>query len=348
MTFGFLDSYIANPYLRALVIVIGVFIILKLFVFIVEKIISRFTKKTKTNLDDIIVSKSSKPISIILILIGLRLALNEFNIAQRVQEIMQNLIYSAIIVFAGYVVYVIIDNFLNVFWKKLSKKTKSDLDDSLSSLVHSILKAAWIVFVLLYILDLWGIQIGPFLAGLGIGGIAIAFALQESLSNIFGGISVIIDKTIKVGDVVYVKDDIKGEVLNVGLRSTKVRNWDNEVIIVPNSIIANSKIQNLGQPELKSRVVINFGVAYGSDINKVKKIVLGELKKIKNVSKEPEPVVRFMNMGDSALEFVAQFHVDSFEFRIGAIDEANTKIYNALNKNGIEIPFPQMDVHVKK
>ena len=75
---------------------------------------------------------------------------------------------------------------------------------------------------------------------------------------------------------------------------------------------------------------------------------MGEILKLKNISKEPEPVIRFLEMGDSSLNFKAYFHVESFENRIDAIDEANTKIYNALNKNNIEIPFPQIDVHMDK
>ena len=88
--------------------------------------------------------------------------------------------------------------------------------------------------------------------------------------------------------------------------------------------------------------------AYGNNIEKVKEIVIKEIKKIKNLSDEPKPVVRFLEMADSSLIFKAYFYVDSFKYRIFAIDEANTKIYNALNKSKIEIPFPQMDVHLKK
>jgi len=113
--------------------------------------------------------------------------------------------------------------------------------------------------------------------------------------------------------------------------------------------LAESIIQNVALPEPKSRVVIRFGVAYGSDIDKVKKIVLKEIRSVANiVLDDPEPKVSFRKMGDSSLDFKALFYVDDYGDRFDAIDEANTKIYNALNKSGIEIPFPQMDVHLKK
>jgi MscS family membrane protein len=342
------EQYISNSYLRALAIIFLVFVFLKLVVFIIERVLLSATRKTKTDIDDKIIEKSSKPISAIILLFGLRLAINEFAIPEFVMNAVAKIIYSFMIIFGGYIAYVIIDLVIIAGWKKISIKTKSKIDDSLASLTHSFLKVIWIVLVFLYVLHLWGIQIGPFLAGLGIGGIAIAFALQESLSNIFGGISIILDKTVKKGDIIYLDAETRGEILDVGIRSTKINTFDNEVVIVPNSIVANSKVQNIGQPEPKSRVVVPFGVAYGSDVNKVKKIVMTEIKKIKHFVNEPEPVIRFLEMADSSLNFKVFFYVDSFENRYSALDEANTRIYNALNKAGVSIPFPQMDVHLKK
>ena len=177
---------------------------------------------------------------------------------------------------------------------------------------------------------------------------AIAFAMQESLSNIFGGISIILDKSIRIGDLITLDDKTTGKILKIGLRSTRIKTFDNEAIIIPNSKLANGNIHNIAQPEPKLRVVIPFGVAYGSDINKVKRLVLLEIKKVKHFVDDPEPSVKFLEMADSSLNFKAFFFVDSFENRFGAIDEANTRIYNALNKAKIEIPFPQVDVHLKK
>ena len=101
-------------------------------------------------------------------------------------------------------------------------------------------------------------------------------------------------------------------------------------------------------PDPITRVVVPFSVAYGSDIEKVKKIVMKEIVEVKNYVEEPEPAVRFIEMGDSALIFKAYFYVNTFDIRLSSLDEANTRIYNALNKAKIEIPFPQMDVHLKK
>lgn len=343
-----LEQYISNQYIRALVILIGLFVILKLSVFLTEKIILRLIKKTKTDLDDKIIEKSSKPFSILIFLIGFLIAIEELPFQENVHKMISKVIFSIVIIVGGYIVYFILDLIIARGWKKFSIKTKSRIDESLSSLFHNMLRISWLVMAFLYLLNLWGVQIGPFLAGLGIAGLAVALALQPVLSNIFSGISMILDKTIKVGDLVYLDANTKGKIKKIGVRSTKIQTFDNELIIVPNNKLAEGLIQNVALPEPKSRVVIPFSVAYGSNIEKVKEIVLREIKLIQKVIQDQELKVRFIEMADSSLNFKAYFYVDNYEDRFTAIDEANTRIYNALNKNKINIPFPQLDVHLKK
>lgn len=342
-----LEQYISNDYLRAGAILVGLFLILKVVVFLIQKIIVNLTSKTKTDLDDLLVKRTSKPLTLIILFIGLRITLEELPLTESLESTIYKIAFSLIIIGVSYLVYVIIDLVILRAWKRFTRKTKSNIDDSLVNLVHGFLKVVLFIFLFLYILDYWGIKIGPFLAGVGIGGIAIAFALQSSLNNIFGGIAIILDKTVKIGDLIYLDNETRGKVIYVGLRSTRIQTFDNEVIIVPNGIIANSKVQNIALPEPKVRVVVPFTVSYGSDIERVKKIVLKEIKKVNCLINNPEPHVKFLAMGDSSLNFNAYFYVDSFENRLDATDQANTLIYNALNKAGISIPFNQMDVHIK-
>jgi len=342
------EEYVSNHYLRAGIILITIFIVVRLIAFIIEKVISKLTSKTKTTIDDKIVQSLSKPITSLAFLFGLRIALIELPLAENLSRIFTEIVYSLMIVSVAFLIYGIIDALFLVSWRKFTSKTKSDIDDSLASLVSGLLKAIISVFTLIYILEVWGVEIGPFLAGLGIGGIAIAFALQSSLSNIFGGVSMILDKSVRVGDVVNLYDGTSGTVHYVGIRSTRIKTFDNHLVIVPNGKLSESMIQNIDQPEPKQRITIPFSVAYGSNVETVKKLVLNEIKKIKHFSKEPAPVVRFMEMGDSALIFKAFFYIDNFLNKNESIDDANTRIYNILNKNKIEIPFPQMDVHLKK
>ncbi len=345
-----LENTISNDYLRALVILVLVFIALKIIVFVIGKIILRITQKTKTTLDDKIVQKSSKPISFLILIIGLRIAFLELPITNSLFDITSKVITSILILAIFFLVYRIIDIFITNWGYRWAKRTKSTLDDSLFGLAHKSLIVLTIIIAFLYLLNFWGVEITPLLASLGIAGIAVAFALQSSLANIFGGISLILDKTIKVGDLIYIDQETRGTVMDVGLRSTKIRTFDNEVVIMPNGKLADMRIQNVVLPDAKVRVVIPFSVAYGSNIDKVKEIALKEILKIGGIAKdsELEPFVRFTEMRDSSLLFKAYFFMEDYSERFRAIDEANTRIYNALNKNKITIPFPQLDVHLKK
>lgn len=343
-----LENYVINPYLRALVILIVFTLFFGVIAFLFDRVLKRVSGKTKSKLDDQFISKSSKPLTVLIFFIGLRIAINELPFSEHVIKNTANVIYTLIVVSLAFVIFYFVDIVLWFVLKETLKGSNSKALKSLTDIIHGVLKMVLVSLTILYILEVWGIEIGPFLATLGIAGLAVALALQPALANIFSGMSLILDKSIKVDDLIYLDSETKGKVLHVGLRSTKILTFDNELIIVPNSKIADSKIQNIGEPEPMTRVVIQFSVAYGSDVDKVKKIVMAEVKKVEHFIEEPEPLVRFLEMSDSALKFKAYFYVDSFENKWKAIDEANTKIYNALNKNKIGIPFPQMDVHIRK
>jgi MscS family membrane protein len=342
------NNITSNKYLISLIYLVLSFALIRFGAFILEKIILKLTVKTKTTLDDKIISKTAKPITILVLLFGIKIALNPLELAEDVAQLMHEIIISLVILVSAYIIYVIFDLVFAKAWKRVAMKANTKANEALIQLTQGTVKVILIILTILYLLSYWGIEIGPLLAGVGIGGIAIAFALQSSLANVFGGISIIMDKTIRVGDWIKLEDGTVGIILKIGLRSTKLKTFDNETIYVPNSNLSNSKVQNIAMPDPKSRVVIPFGVKYGSNIEKVKKVVLKEIKKVAHYVEEPEPSVKFLEMGDSALKFKAFFFVDSFENRFAAIDEANTRIYNALNKAGISIPFPQMDVHLKK
>jgi MscS family membrane protein len=338
----------SNKYVRSAIILFVFFFIAKSLAIIVEKIILKLTMKTKTEVDDLIVKKTNKPISLILLLMGIRLAIVPIGFIESAYTIIANILYSLMIFIGGYIIITIIDVIVNNWGKTFTKRTKSEIDDTILSLIHKTIELVIYIIAILIILDNWGIKIGPLLASLGIAGLAIAFALQNTLANIFGGVSLILDKSIKIGDIVKLDADTMGTVYGIGIRSTKIKTWDNEIIIIPNGKLVESKIQNISQPDPSIRINIEFGVEYGSNIEKVKKVALDTINKIKEVSKEPVPKILFLAMADSSLNFKLMFWVDDISKKWDVHQEAITNLYNNLRKNKIGIPFPQMDVHLKK
>jgi len=342
-----ISDYLPGEYIRALVIFVALLFILRGTLALMRSVLIRATSKTKTDMDDIIIKRSSKPLTILAFLISFIISIREITLVPAVEAIVDKTIYSTIVIVIGYLTFTTIDLVLLRLWKKLTERTKTDIDDSLISLAHSALKGAFIVMILLYILNIWGVEIGPFLAGLGIAGLAVALALQPTLSNIFSGVALIIDRTFKVDDVIKIESGEMGVVHQIGLRATRIRTFDNEMIIVPNSTLANSKLQNYYQPDKRIRVTVKFGVEYGVDPEYVKRIVIEEIEKLKMIDKSEQISVVFSNMGDSSLDFKARFWVDDIDKKWPAHQEAITRIYRLLYRENIGIPFPQRTVWMR-
>jgi MscS family membrane protein len=281
-------------------------------------------------------------------LIGFYYAITELKISNATLDTIEKILISIGIFLISLFVIYLFDLVILEWARKWASRTKSSVDDQVLNILSKFSRIFFILLAVLFILQRWGIQIGPLLASLGIAGVAVAFALQSTLGNIFGGISLIVDKTIKVGDRIELDAQTTGIVTDVGLRSTKIRTFDNEIITIPNGKFADSQIKNIVNPDPSLRVVIPFSVAYGTKIEKVKDVVTDCLKDIEGIKNDPPVYIRFSEMANSALIFKAYFWVDHYKKAFSAKEQANINIYNALNKARINIPFPQMDVWLRK
>jgi small-conductance mechanosensitive channel len=196
------------------------------------------------------------------------------------------------------------------------------------------------------LLSFWRINITPLLASAGIAGIAVALAAKETLSNFFGGVSVFLDQPFRTGDYIILDSGERGEVVDIGLRSTRVMTRDDVQISIPNAIIANTKVINESAPEPRFRVRIKVGVAYGSDVDKLEELLLSIARNNPLVVSHPEPRVRFRVFGDSSLDFELLCWAHRPHDKGRLVHELNKEIYKSLDREGISIPFPQRDVHL--
>lgn len=339
----------ADPLMVSAGILVTAFVLATLVLLILKIATKMIASKTKTELDDRLLETVQSPIFRLIIIGGFYLSVANLKIGGETIELILRLVltfaYLTIIFFVLRVLRVFVDYGL----KNLAAKTDSAMDDEIIPIFH---KAAIIViwaFGLIMVLGAWGVDVAPFLAGLGIAGLAISFALQSTLSNVVSGISIIMDKTFKVGDKVELDSGEVGVVHEITLRSTRIRTYDNEVIIIPNNNMASAKIKNFTQPDLKLRVVVPFTVEYGNDPDKVIKLITAALKKnIKGTMKEPAPDVVFVNMNDFSLDFRARFWVEHYGDAYAKKLETTDLIYETLGKNKIGIPFPTRTIYMKK
>ena len=197
------------------------------------------------------------------------------------------------------------------------------------------------------VLSIWKVNVTPLLASAGIAGVAVALAAKDTLANFFGGISIFIDKPYKIGDYVVLDRGERGEVVKIGIRSTRIKTRDDIMISIPNSIIANTKIINESAPVPNFQIRVPVSVAYGSDIDIVEQALTTIATENENVQSVPELRVRFRAFGDSSLNFELLCWTKEPAIRGKTIHELNKKIYNKFNEIGISIPFPQRTVHLR-
>lgn len=343
-----LQFILGNIYLRFLMILVITLIIAYLAKIILKKILKPFAEKTKTKIDDLIIKSLSSIIFYIVFLLGVKVGLQYFELKKNVQTVFDGLINTLLIVVISLLLLKIISNFAQQLTKEWKFKTRTTADERLIPFLQRILKVIVIILSVIFVFSAWKINISPLLATAGIAGLAVGLAVKDSLSNILGGLQLVLDKTFKVGDKVQLESGELGVIMDIGLRSTKLRTYDNEVIYIPNGYLANAKIKNFTQPDLSIRVNVNFGVEYGSETKKVQKVVLEAIKKIDTIIKEPEPVVLFLKMSDFSLDFVARAWVKSYTEAYSTQLKITDEIYNALNKANIGIPFPTRTVYTKK
>lgn len=221
-----------------------------------------------------------------------------------------------------------------------------------TGLVRTAVRGTVLLVGLLLLLGALGVQITPLLTALGVGGLAVALALQDTLSNLFAGVHLLADKPIRVGDYVKIADTIEGYVVDVGWRSTRVRMLQNNVVIVPNKQVAESIITNYDMPERRMALLIAVGVSYASDPDEVERVLIDEARRaageVAGLLADPPPLVRFIpGFGDYSLNFTLVCQVASFVDQYPVQHELRKRILRRLRAEGIEIPFPVHTIEMR-
>jgi len=333
-----------NPGLRFLLITAASILVAVAVKLVVKGVLKPLAKKTKTKVDDLIIKSISSIVFFLVLTLGIKIGLQSLPLQT---VIYQSLLNTALIMIVAVALIRIIHNLSRHWLDDWAEKTESTADDRLIPLMEKILKAVVVVLSVIFIFDSWNVDISPLVATAGIAGIAIGFAVRDSLANILGGIQLVLDKTFKVGDKVQLETGELGVILDIGLRSTKLRTYDHEVIYIPNGQLANAKIKNFTVPDISIRVNVNFGVEYGSEPERVRSVVMKAIKAVDKVLEDPEPAVQFLNMSDFSLDFVARVWVDNYADAYGTQLAVTDAVYNALNEAKIGIPFPTRTVYTK-
>ncbi|MGD9411620.1 MAG: mechanosensitive ion channel family protein, partial [Desulfobacterales bacterium] len=234
---------------------------------------------------------------------------------------------------------------------RVAHKTESKIDDIIFDLFIRFSNFIIYTVVIIIALDLLGINVVPFIAGAGVAGVAIGFAAKDTLSNLIAGILLIIDRPFEVGDRIEVwsapaGSATWGDVIDIGLRATKIKTTDNIVIIIPNNEIMLRDIINYTIISENIRVRINIGIAYDADLKKAKNVILKVAEATEGVADDPPPKVVVRNFGESAVDLQLRVWIHDARRRMDTISGITDRVKEAFDEAGIEIPYPKRDIYV--
>ena len=335
-----------NRYLQAVLIFVLFVLVAKIVDMFMTRFIRRLLKKTKFTLDDQILDIFHRPIFVSILLLGLAVATDRLDFSQTVHFVtLSGLKTLAIFLWAKAAA-----RFLQLIIELLSRDdTRFTLIQHRTLPLFSNLLVILVVALALYFVFLaWNINVTAWIASAGILGLAISFAAKDTLANLFSGVFILTDAPFKLGDFIVLDSGERGEVTHIGIRSTRLLTRDDVEITVPNSIMGNAKITNeTGGPYERYRIRVKVGVAYGSDIDKVKSVLMDVAASQPEVCKTPAPRVRFRAFGDSSLDHELLCWVDKPVLRGKVTHLLNTAVYKRFIEEGIDIPFPQRDVTIK-
>lgn len=226
------------------------------------------------------------------------------------------------------------------------------LEIAVTGLTTALVKGTIYLCGALVLMNTLGVSITPILTALGVGGVAVALALRDSLANLFAGVHILMEKPLRLGDYIKLESDQEGYVADIGWRTTRIRMLPNNMIVVPNSKLAESILTNYNLPEKRMSVLIPISVSYGSDPSRVEAILVEEAVRaaaeVPGMLADPPPFVRFIpGFGQSSLDFTLIVQVGEFVEQYLVQHELRKRIFSRFHKEGIEIPFPQRVVHIQ-
>lgn len=323
----------------ALGILIGALVLSWLVGVLLNQLSKRYFSRTSTSLDNLTVGAIKTPVRVAIIVIGFQFALNQSGI---IPEDWQNAIddfFFVIYLLLSYVAGLrLISGTAQWYMKEVVSETETDLDDKFLSFFRALANIVLTAIVIVIMLGHFGIELSALVATLGIGTLAVALAAQETLSDMISGFIIMIDQPFGVGDRVEILDiDTWGDVTEIGLRSTRVLTRDNRLVAIPNSVIGKGIVVNYSDPSTVYRVQTHIGVAYGTDIEEARRVMIEAIEAEDWVMKDRKIEALMLTFGDNSLIFRVRCWIENYVEKRRVIDKMNTALYKAVLEAGIEI-----------
>jgi small-conductance mechanosensitive channel len=314
--------------------VIGGYIIRKILFHRLEK----WAARTSSRIDDIIISSLRGPLILWFLLIGISLGLEMSKYPERIVGIAQKVLLVLTILSITVVIASIVSKLVSVY----SSRVETTLP--VTSLTQNVSRLVVLAIGMLVILNVLGISITPILATLGVGGLAVALALQDTLANLFAGFHIIVSKQVRIGDYLQLESGQEGYVTDINWRTTKIKMLANNVVLIPNHKLAQVIVTNYYLPEKNMSVLVQAGVHYGSDLEQVERVTceVGRevMHDVTGAVPEFDPFIRYHTFGDSSINFSVILRVNEYVDQYLVKHEFIKRLHERYAREGIVIPYP--------
>ena len=330
----------------SILIILGAIIIVKLLSLLGKKVIKPFVTGTDNHLDDVIFYSLEAPVKFAIILLGIWIAIHRLVYPDCFVKVVDNAYSILIVLDITWVFGRLFSSLLQVYW---GKQSNGQANKMMPIIKRTILVIVWLIGIVMALSNV-GVNISALLGTLGIGGIAFALAAQDTVKNVFGAFTILTDKPFSIGDTIRV-DSYEGTVVDVGVRSTKIMNYDKRIITFPNYKITDTSIVNISSEPMR-RVVLNLGLTYDTTSEKMKEaleLLKSIPKRVENVSSNPSDIVAvFTEYSDSALVIMYIYFIEKQGDILGVTSNMNMEILAAFNKAGLNLAFPTRTVYIQK
>ncbi len=330
----------------ALIILLASFLLSWIAGLILNFAVHRFARRTSTILDDVLLEAVKGPVRVAIVVVGFQLAVNQFTvIPDSWQDQIDNFFFILYLFIAYVAAYRLISGLADWYGSEVIHRTDTDLDDKFISFFRALANILVTVIMIIILLGHFGIEPSALVATLGISTLAVALAAKETLSDVISGFMILLDEPFAIGDRVEIQDiDTWGDVTEVGLRSTRILTRDNRLVTVPNSVIGKGLIVNYSNPSTVYRVQTHIGIAYGTDVDFARKVMIEALLDENWIMKEKPVEALLLEFGESALVFRVRCWIEHFVETRRVMDKMNSALYKGLDKTGVVLAVPQREV----
>ena len=340
--------YWAKDLLGALLIISFFWMISHLTSALLNRWGRRLVAHSSNELDDRILKRVIPHISRLMIVLGFYLAFRSLPLHEKLVQAFSGALFVILIIILFKLIYSALDELMHWYMNSRQEGGNDLISQNMIPIAEKLAMLFLMGTALIIILKHFNYDIVSVVTALGIGSLAIGLAAKDTLAHMISGFTLMIDRPFRIGDRIQLTGGHIGDVLDIGLRSTRIKTLDNQLLVIPNSDLCNTMLTNQAFPDRRAKGRINVGVGYGSDVDQVKQILVATALEVEQVLQEPLPESFFVSFGDSALNMALFFWVEDYADLVVVNDRINSLIIRRFRENSIQIPFPTRAVIMDK